>query len=394
VLLADDDSYWRLLITRHLQKWGYDAQAVENGEKALEALRADSGVDVLVTDWLMPGMDGIALCEAARRLERPRYLFIIMLTAVSEKEGLLAGMNAGCDAFLSKPFDAPELLAHIRVAQRILALEDRIADQLEQLQRVHGKLKDDLAAAARIQEAMLPRRAVQVPGVEFAWTYLPTDEVGGDMCNFVRLDDTHAAMYILDVSGHGVQAALLSAAVSRVMTGQSDALGLLRRRSPSDGRPRIVPPAGVASELNLQFPMPPGTNQYFTVVYGVLDVPGRRLSAVRAGHLAPILVAPDRVEEMAVPTGVPVGFIDDADYEDAEFELRPGDKVLFYTDGVIEAFNGADEQYGIERLMDVLNENRSLPVEELLRRVEAGVSEFTEGAPRSDDLTMVAFGLV
>ena len=393
VLLADDDSYWRVLLAKHLEKWGYEAVAVEDGAQALDRLRTDPGVDVLVTDWLMPNMDGIRLCEEARRLERHRYLFIIMLTAVSEREGLLQGMQAGADAFLGKPFDAPELLAHIRVAERILGLEERLADNLEQLQRAHGRLKDDLAAAARIQQALLPHKGVQVPGVDFAWTYLPTDEVGGDMCSFMRLDDTHAAMCIVDVSGHGVQAALLSAAVSRVMTGQSDALGLLRRRPESGGRPQIVPPSQVAAELNLQFPIPPGTTQYFTVVYGVLDVPARRLRVARAGHLAPILVAPDRVEELAVPTGVPIGFLDDAVYEDAEIVLRPGDKVLFYTDGVIEAFNGSEEQFGAERLMEVLQANRSEPVTTLLSRIEAGVLEFTAGAERSDDLTMVAFGL-
>ncbi len=393
ILVADDDPCWQLLIGRLLKKWGHESTVVENGKLAADLLAADPTFDVLITDWNMPLMPGPQLCAAAREIQRPGYLFIILQTGLADKDALVEGLNSGADAFISKPIQGPELLAHLRVADRVLSLENRLAQNLDQLRRANNRMRDDLVAAARVQRALLPRGTLDLPGVEFAWVYEATDEVGGDMCNFLRLDESHAAMTILDVSGHGVQAALLSAALNRVLTAQADTLGLLKRPRTDGQGYEIVPPAEVARQLNRHFPTPPETNQYFTFLYGVLDLPQLTLRMVRAGHPDPLIVSASGVRELKVDGGLPIGFMDDAEYTETTVKLKPGEAVVFYTDGVVEAFNASEEQFGFERMQEVLHNHRDQNIGPMLRSVSSSVCSFCGPIDRNDDITMVGFRL-
>jgi len=394
ILIAEDDNVSRLLLKKHLEKWGYEVIQAVNGREALLALQDDPTISLLISDWMMPEMDGLDLVEQARRLERNRYLHIIMLTAKGEKKDLLAGMKAGADVFLTKPFDSAELKVQIRVLKRMIDLEEQLAHRLEDLTEAHRRIKGDLTAAARIQESLLPRETPKIEGIDFAWEFLSCDDVAGDMFGVFRLDEHHLGIYILDVSGHGVQAALLSVSLSHVLMPLPLAGGPLKRWIPNPPYYEIVSPAEVAAELNRRFPVMSQSNQFFTFLYGVLHLPSREFTFCRAGHTCPILIR-DRTPRLLAEDvfGLPIGIFDTLDYQNVSLTLRPGDQMIFCTDGIDEAFNAAKEQFGQERIFEVLTSNCHKGIQTALDALVGSVNTFIGDASRRDDITVVGLGI-
>ena len=143
-----------------LPVWGYEVRLVEDGTQAWEALQQDPEIAILMTDWVMPEMDGLQLCRRVRRLDRPRYLPIILLTSRSGKGDMIKGLNSGADAFVKKPFDEAELLAQLQVVERILRLEERLDGQISDLQHAKSQTDKD-RIKKRIEEA---RKLLPPPG--------------------------------------------------------------------------------------------------------------------------------------------------------------------------------------------------------------------------------------
>jgi len=342
ILIAEDERITRLKLQRQLERWDHEVTPAEDGRQAWERFQEDR-YDIVVTDWDMPHMDGHQLVEHIRGGAQAHYSYLIMLTGRSETSDLVAGMEAGADDFLSKPFDKNELRVRLRAGERIIHLERELAQQNAQLSDANNKMRQDLEAAAKVQQELLPKQSPDTPQANFAWHYQPCDELGGDTLNMFLLDDTHLAMYLLDVTGHGVAASLLSVSLSQVLTSRGGASSVLVRSDPQDGALQVTPPAEVAQRLNRRFPFENQNYHYFTMVYAVLDTRTRILRFVLAGHPAPILVRPGQKPELLEGSGLPVGIMDDATFEEYEIQLQPGDRLYFYSDGITEAWNPRDE---------------------------------------------------
>ncbi len=214
VLVADDDPIQRDLLQTALSGWGYEVVCVDDGMRAWELLQGESQFSVLITDWVMPELDGVALCRKLRSGPRDSYLPIILITSREGSEEMVEALDSGADAFLKKPFDAGQLLAQIHVAERILKLAERVTDQLRELRVANERLESGLAAAATVQSSLLPEISPKIHGVDFEWNYEACESLGGDMFNIFRLDERRVGMYVLDVSGHGPSAALQSVTLS------------------------------------------------------------------------------------------------------------------------------------------------------------------------------------
>jgi DNA-binding response OmpR family regulator len=132
ILVADDDAISRELICTRLEAWGYDVIVAENGTDAIMALRKKDAPSLAILDWMMPGMDGLEICRRTREVDR--LLYVILLTSHSGKEHLIAGLDAGADDFLVKPFDKEELQARIRVGLRVMAQQTALADRVRELE--------------------------------------------------------------------------------------------------------------------------------------------------------------------------------------------------------------------------------------------------------------------
>jgi sigma-B regulation protein RsbU (phosphoserine phosphatase) len=246
-------------------------------------------------------------------------------------------------------------------------------------------LEQDLRLAARVQQALLPPPEFEAGTLRVAHAFHPCDDLAGDAVGVVPLTRDRLAIYVLDVSGHGVGASLLSFTLAHLL---SPAVGGVLLTEDAGAGPVVVPPARVAERLNRQFPMD-RTRQYFTLVYGVIDPLSGRFEYVMAGHPAPVVLpragAPFPVEG----AGLPIGMIDDATYADATLTLGPGDRLYFYTDGVIEALDANDAEFGQQRLLDAMVSVRERPLRAGLDAIAADVRAWCGGQLR-DDVSLLA----
>jgi sigma-B regulation protein RsbU (phosphoserine phosphatase) len=300
-------------------------------------------------------VSGFRLLEDLRRKHAPAELPVIMATAVDRTADVVEALRLGANDYVTKPFNFPVVLARVRTQ---LALK-RAG---EQLTRAHQRLKRDLEAAATVQKALLPPRPLTLPGATFAWEFRPCNELGGDLLDVRVLDGRHVALYVLDVSGHGVKAALLAVMIHRVLAQLLASAG-----------PQPVPPVEVAARLGRLFPWNDQTEQYFTLLYGLLDLQGGSFRFVSAGHPEPLLLPRDGGTQALKASGLPIG-LGDGGYEERVLTLRAGDRLYLHSDGLPDALNAEDGAFGRERVCRLLEQGRAASLGDglggLLREVE------------------------
>jgi sigma-B regulation protein RsbU (phosphoserine phosphatase) len=389
ILVAEDERITRRSLQRQLEAWGYNVVAVEDGAAAWEEIQR-SQFEIVVTDWDMPKVDGRELIERIREAGPSGYSYLIMLTGRSEKTDLVAGMEAGADDFLAKPFDKNELRVRLNAGERIIRLERELAAQNEALSEANDRMKRDLDAAAAMQRDLLPQDLPPGLGAEFAWYFEPCDELGGDILNVLPLKGRSVGIYLLDVTGHGVPAALLSVTLSRVLTTRDPSSSILVTQADDAITPSVRRPGEVAANLNLQFPMASQGSRFFTMVYGVLDSETGLLRYANAGHPPPILVRPGEAPQQLPVSSFPIGIVPDAEFEEGSIELQPGDRVYFYSDGLFEAFNERQEMLQIEGFIEIIQRNQSSPLDEGLVKSIEEVKRWCNSVPLGDDISVLA----
>jgi CheY-like chemotaxis protein len=384
LLVVDDNETNRDMLSRRLVSSGYEVDLAEDGPRALDLVSRNT-YDLILLDVMMPGMNGLEVLRRLRKTHSAGQLPIIMATAKDQSRDVVEALQGGANDYVTKPIDYPVLVARVEAHAGL----KRAAEQLDE---AFHRIKRGLDAAARIQRSLLPHDMPAVDGALFAGTYRPCDELAGDIFNVFRLDDRHVGLYLLDVSGHGVEAALLSSALSHVLTARPGEGSVIwdhddQRRAPL----RIVPPAEVIQRLNTRFPMDPDTCQYFTIVYGVLDVPGREFRFVSAGHPGPVHLRADGTARMLLNPGPPIGWFGaERRYEDMTVKLAAGDRLYLYSDGFIEAFSPDDEEFSVERLIASLQRARALSLDDSLAGLVRDVEQWTAG-PSHDDMSALAF---
>ncbi len=393
ILVAEDDKVSRRLLVRTLQKWGHTVVEAEDGAQAWEYFQNDT-FPMVITDWMMPNMDGIDLVRNIRSVPREEYVYIIMLTARAEKNDLIEGMEAGADDFLVKPVNNDELRVRLRAGERIVELEKKLSLRNEELEETNRRMRKDLEAAAKIQEALLPSAPPQNHRFKISWHFEPCDELAGDVLNYFQLDENNLGLYVLDVSGHGVAAALLAVTLSRLLSPVLDQSSIIKTRLENPPRYAITPPREVANQLNRRFQMDADTGQYFTMIYGVLNIKERTFQFVSAGH-PPIILVPTHGEarQIQVP-GLPIGFMENWEYTQDEIRLQSGDRFYMYSDGIIEARNKNEKMFTKDRLTRVLDEARSLSLDDSIQFVLQKLKDWTEQRPIDDDVTILGVEII
>ena len=390
ILIADDERVAQMMLKRNLEKWGYEVVLTSNGAEAWQRFQ-ESEFPIVISDWNMPVMDGVELVRKIRTLRGREYVFVILLTVRQETEDIVLGIEAGADEFLSKPFDRRELRVRLRAGERIVLLERSLAERNELLERANTRMKRDLNAAADVQQALLPNNPLEHGRVQVAWKYRPCDELGGDSLNAFPLDKDRLAMYILDVSGHGVRASLLSVSVTHALSPRP-VIGSRIRNTLADSRVAKIP-RGVAVALNHTFPMKAEAGQFFTLVYGVLDITTGQFRFVAAGHYGPIHFRPPERISISDSTGVPIGIMEDSIFEEGVVQLRAGDRLFLHSDGLSEERNSAGEMFGVNRIQRVIAKNREGSLIECVDELERAVIAWRGSENLRDDLSILALEL-
>ena len=263
-------------------------------------------------------------------------------------------------------------------------------EALAACEAVNRRMKGDLEAAARIQQALLPVELPELQGIGFAWAFEPCDELAGDTLNVIRLDEEHVGLYVLDVSGHGVASSLLSVTLNHLLLPERSRSLLFRRKTGDAAGYEVASPAAVVEKLNRQFPMDPDTGQYFTLLYGVLNTQTKTLRYVMAGHPPAIHVAKDEEPVQLPGAGLPIGLMPDAEYAEHEILLGEGDRVYLYSDGLFETPGDDDEEFGMERVMSHLDSVRDEPLKKGLDDLVGSVSWWGRDSIHRDDISVLA----
>jgi PAS domain S-box-containing protein len=323
-----------------------------------------------------PGTDAAAVAEIRSALAECRSCVVEILNY--RKNGT---------AFWNRLSITPVRNASGEVTHFIGIQSDVTARRLaeEGLRASKEALEQDLRLAARVQQALLPPAEFEMGTLSVAHAFHPCDDLAGDAVGVVPLTHERLAIYVLDVSGHGVGAALLSFTLTHLL---SPAVGGALLTEDTGAGPVVVPPARVAERLNRQFPMD-RTRQYFTLVYGVIDPSSGRFEYVTAGHPSPVLLPNGRAALTVEGAGLPIGMLDDATYSDASLTLEPGDRLYFYTDGAIEALDADELEFGHPRLLDTMARTRNLPLRMGLEAVAAEIRAWCGGRLK-DDVSLLA----
>jgi phosphoserine phosphatase RsbU/P len=364
VLVVDDQSTQRLIVSRTLRKLGHEVTEASSGEAALQVLQQQP-VDLVISDWVMDGIDGVELCRQMRERGELPYVYFILMSSRDSREDLLAGLNAGADDFLRKPLDFEELAVRVRGGQRLLELQSSLSDRNLRLNEALSHIDADIRAAAEFQKSLLPRDRLDSQRSSFGWLFLPSSRVSGDALNCFRLDEHRVGFYNVDVAGHGVASAMVGMLMAQSLDPRSSGSVLLRPGA--DGRPDITPPAEAVAALNRQMTSLDLGANYLTCSYGLLDERSGAVQLVRAGHTMPVLVHADGRSQVLDDEGdMPVGLFPGAEFHHINLRLGRGDRLCLYSDGVTECEAGDETEYGVERLAAFLGASAGLPLDQLI----------------------------
>jgi len=236
------------------------------------------------------------------------------------------------------------------------------------------KMEQELGVARRIQEKLLGRELPKLPGIDLYAAYLPSRQVSGDMYSVIPVKNNQLALAIGDVSGKGIPASLLMASLHA-------SLKMLCLE--------CFPPADIISRLNRLVCENTDPEDFVTFFYAVYDRDTRKLSYVNAGHNPPLYFqANGRPKELS-EGGIPLGIFSDRPYQAVELSVQPGSPIVLYTDGVTEADNEFEEQFGCRRLAEIVAQNRHLSAQEVGERILSGLQGFCGGKELEDDVSLV-----
>ena len=343
LLVVEDNKVNRLILVRALKKWDHEVFEAEHGLEALKVLEEHPDIQVVLTDWVMPEMNGIELVRALRSQERAFYLYIIMVTLKENKNSVEMGREAGVDDFLRKPIDFQELQARLNVANRIITLMEDLSDRNKALENQFSQVSADMAIAARVQKSLLPNKALPIDDVSVAWEVKPCEDLGGDSLNFIALDDDHIAAYVLDVTGHGVAAAMLTTQVSRLLMADSKQNSVLKQRIDEPPYYRLSTTNEVFNRLNHLFPLNDMVPQFIAMVLVIINVKKGTMQWSSAGNPQPVLVRNGKAITLNGGENTPIGAFAEMEAEEHLVDLQPDDRIYMFSDGLTETTNRSGE---------------------------------------------------
>lgn len=305
-----------------------------------------------------------------------------LVLPLSSNQKLIGVMSLGPKQS-EEPFTGADIrLLDAVASQTGLALENsRLTAEIAAEVAQREKANRELEIAREVQERLFPQECPPIAGLDYAGACRPALGVGGDYYDFIRRSDSELGVAIGDVSGKGIPAALLMATLRAYLRGQT--IG---------GESDL---AGMMANLNALVFESSAANRYATFFYGHYDASARVLHYVNGGHNPPLVLRRSGDEIVHLATGGPViGLLEDCRYEQGSIALEPGDVLVAFTDGITEAMNAADEEWGEERLVEVLLPHRMLPPRQLIDRLMRAADEFVDAAPQHDDMTLVVMRLV
>ena len=371
ILVVDDEPDLEPLMLQRMRRdiraGRYKFVFAQNGVEALERLHQDNDIDMVLSDINMPQMDGLTLLEQIPKVD-PNIRSVI-ISAYGDMKNIRTAMNRGAFDFVTKPLDFEDLQVTIDRTLRNMAEWREALQSRDKL----VALQNELEVARGMQQSILPTQFPKEPSYTVYGKMQPARNVGGDFFDVVHLSDGRLGLAVADVSDKGVPAALFMMSSRTLLKGAAIGLAL---------------PDEVLREVNdLLFEDNEG-GMFVTVLYAVYDPSSRELTYANGGHNSPLVVHADGTSALLPLTdGIALGIARDLPYKQNAVTLSPGDTIIFYTDGVTEAMNGEQEQFGLDPLSEFFRTNPPRNPEETTAAIFEAVNAFAGEAPQSDDIT-------
>ena len=374
ILVVDDEPDLELLIKQRMRpeirSGKYVFSFASNGIEALESLKANPGIDMVVSDINMPQMDGLSLLEHIPAVNSEvKY---IIVSAYGDMRNIRTAMNRGAFDFVVKPLDFEDFRITIERTKSHLAEWKDARDSRDRLM----SLQSELDVASGMQQSILPAIFPKRDEYEIYGTMMPARSVGGDFFDIVHLELDRVGLAVADVSDKGIPAALFMMSSRTLLKGT--AIGL-------------ATPGKVLTELNSILHDDNKTTMFVTMLYALYEPDTGTLSYSNGGHCNPIIIHADgSCTELPTTDGVVLGVVPELEYVEKSAVIRPGETVIMYSDGVSEAANSQGEEFGIERLLGMFAGKAPKSAEEATDRILAAVAEFAGDTSQADDVTCLA----
>jgi len=359
---------------RKIRNGEYEFFFAHNGLEALSILYNNPDIEIVLSDINMPEMDGLTLLAKVNEMRNPA-LRVIMVSAYGDMKNIREAMNNGAFDFATKPIDMDDLSLTI---EKAIAQINYVHESMKEHAQLES-LKNDLTTARDIQQYILPRVFPPFPEytdkVDIYASMEAAKDIGGDFYDFFRIDDDHIALVVADVCGKGIPAALFMA-VSRTIIRSKGMQGCSAETCMTESNHLLA-----AYSID---------NMFVTVFYAIYNVKTGFISYSNAGHNPPLLLRQDgSVSELPVMENTIVGVIDNIEYQKDTLQLEQGDTLFMFTDGVTEATDAAYNEFGVERLGDILSQHSHSNCQQIVEAVKKGVKDFVGETEQSDDITML-----
>ena len=396
VLIVDDSRLQRKILSSTVKKWGFDVVEAEDGASGL-AIAQTELPDIVISDWIMPGMNGLEFCKEFREIQGESYRYFILVTSKSEKDEIAAGLDAGADDFLTKPVNAHELRARVRAGERILQMQNElteknrvITDTLNELQRLYNLLDDDLIEAKKLQQSLIPERFKAFETGQVTLYLRQSGHVGGDLVGMFPAGNGKQGLFSIDVSGHGISSALMTARLAGYLSATSPEQNLALIPT-EDGAYEPRSPLAVIEDLNDLILDEMQTEHYFTLLLAIADLSTGHVVMAQAGHPHPAIQRKSGQVKVDGPGGFPVGLVPGAQFSEFETTLHPGDRLLLLSDGVVECPDPSDNLLGDDGLAKMMTELATVQGQAFFESLVWRLSEFAGDQNFPDDISGILF---
>jgi phosphoserine phosphatase RsbU/P len=367
LLVVDDDKVNRMLLGRYLVQQGHTVSYAENGRQALEILRTQP-VEMVLLDIEMPEINGYQVLEQVTFDPQLREIPIIVTSALEEMDSVVKCIEMGAEDYLTKPVNQVLLRARINASLDKKRLRDQRALLLLRLER-------EMEIARQTQQSILPKFLPEYDGYDLGALMIPARAVGGDFYEFIPLDARHLGVVIGDVADKGLPAALIMALTYSLLS-----VDALLTDSPTE---TLVTANRHLLNVN-------GSGMFVTLLYGILDCDTGRFKYARAGHLPPVVLdAQGQAMEVEVHRGQPLGLFDDIELDTQEYTIPPGGMILMFSDGLSEASDSQGDEFGDERLVEVLFGHQGKSAQAICEQLWLAAQTHCGASPPQDDFTTV-----